>query len=82
MSNVNRARGWPLTIVITPEKEPFYAATYLPKEAQMGRLSCDVQILRGLQGMWTNEQARVRKAIEQIAHGYAIYLLSARIISK
>ena len=64
--------GWPLTIVMTPEKEPFYAATYLPKEAQMGRLGLR-QILRGLQGMWTNEQARVRKAIEQIAHGYTQY---------
>ena len=38
----------------------------------MGRLGLR-QILRGLQGMWTNEQARVRKAIEQIAHGYTQY---------
>ena len=44
---------------MTPEKEPFYAATYLPKEAQMGRLGLR-QILR-IQGMWINEQARVRK---------------------
>ena len=64
--------GWPLTIIMTPEKEPFYAATYLPKETQMGRLGLR-QILRGIQGMWTNEQARVRKAIEQITQGYSQY---------
>jgi uncharacterized protein YyaL (SSP411 family) len=64
--------GWPLTIIMTPEKEPFYAATYLPKEAQMGRLGLR-QILRGIHGMWTNEQARVRKAIEQITQGYSQY---------
>ena len=33
--------GWPLTIIMTPEKRPFFAATYLPKErrfATMGLL--------------------------------------------
>lgn len=64
--------GWPLTIIMTPEKEPFYAATYLPKETHMGRLGLR-QILRGIQGMWTNEQARVRKAIEQITQFYSQY---------
>ena len=28
--------GWPLTIVMTPEKEPFFAATYLPKHSRSG----------------------------------------------
>ena len=25
--------GWPLTLILTPEKLPFYAATYLPKHS-------------------------------------------------
>jgi uncharacterized protein YyaL (SSP411 family) len=29
--------GWPLTIIMTPEKQPFFAATYLPKESRFGR---------------------------------------------
>ncbi len=24
--------GWPLTIIMTPDKKPFYSATYIPKE--------------------------------------------------
>jgi uncharacterized protein len=28
--------GWPLTIVMTPEKKPFFAATYIPKEGRFG----------------------------------------------
>ncbi len=28
--------GWPLTIIMTPEKKPFYAATYVPKESRFG----------------------------------------------
>jgi len=26
----NRAGGWPLTIIMTPDKKPFYSATYIP----------------------------------------------------
>jgi len=28
--------GWPLTIIMTPDREPFYAATYLPRESRFG----------------------------------------------
>jgi len=28
--------GWPLTIIMTPEKKPFFAATYLPKVSRFG----------------------------------------------
>jgi hypothetical protein len=28
--------GWPLTILMTPEKHPFFAGTYIPKEARFG----------------------------------------------
>jgi uncharacterized protein YyaL (SSP411 family) len=30
--------GWPLTIIMTPDKEPFYAASYRPKESRYGRI--------------------------------------------
>ena len=29
--------GWPLTIIMTPDKKPFFAATYIPKNARFGR---------------------------------------------
>ncbi len=29
--------GWPLTIIMTPDAQPFYAATYLPKHGRHGR---------------------------------------------
>jgi uncharacterized protein YyaL (SSP411 family) len=31
-----RSGGWPLTIVMTPQKEPFFSATYVPKYAGYG----------------------------------------------
>jgi len=30
--------GWPLTLVLTPQRRPFFAATYLPKRAKGGML--------------------------------------------
>ncbi|MDH4036539.1 MAG: thioredoxin domain-containing protein [Candidatus Krumholzibacteria bacterium] len=27
--------GWPLTLLLTPQREPFFAATYIPREALM-----------------------------------------------
>ena len=30
--------GWPLTIVMTPEQKPFFAATYIPKTTKHGHL--------------------------------------------
>jgi hypothetical protein len=30
--------GWPLTIVMLPDRRPFFAATYIPKESRYGRI--------------------------------------------
>ncbi|HUH66400.1 MAG TPA: thioredoxin domain-containing protein, partial [Syntrophales bacterium] len=32
------AGGWPLTVVMTPDKKPFFAATYIPRESGFGRI--------------------------------------------
>jgi len=29
--------GWPLTIIMTPDKKPFFAGTYIPRETRFGR---------------------------------------------
>jgi uncharacterized protein YyaL (SSP411 family) len=29
--------GWPLTIMMTPDRKPFFAATYIPKTSRFGR---------------------------------------------
>ena len=32
--------GWPLTIFMTPDKKPFFAATYIPKETSSAEWAC------------------------------------------
>ena len=30
--------GWPLTIIMTPKKEPFFAGTYFPKQGRISKI--------------------------------------------
>ncbi len=57
--------GWPLTIIMTPDKKPFYAATYIPKESRYNMLGMKELIPR-INDLWTTKQADIDKVIEQI----------------
>jgi uncharacterized protein YyaL (SSP411 family) len=46
--------GWPLTIFMTPDKIPFFAGTYMPKENRFGRPGL-MEIVPRVREMW-NEQ--------------------------
>ena len=43
--------GWPLTIVMTPEKKPFFAATYIPKETRFSLMGL-LTLLPRITSMW------------------------------
>ncbi len=58
--------GWPLTIVMTPDKKPFYAATYLPKSSR-GGISGMLQILPRIGELWRNDRESVLRSSESIA---------------
>ncbi len=66
---LNGHGGWPLTIIMTPDKKPFFAATYLPKEARFNRIGLK-QLIPGVKGMWDHEPERVQKAVESIQGGF------------
>ena len=53
--------GWPLTIIMTPDGKPFFAATYLPKTGRMG-MSGLLEVLDKLATLWKNDRARILKA--------------------
>jgi len=58
--------GWPLTIIITPKKEPFFAATYLPKRSRFGRVGL-IDLCQEVKRLWTNEIEKVEKSAVSIA---------------
>ncbi|MDY6968238.1 MAG: thioredoxin domain-containing protein [Spirochaetota bacterium] len=57
--------GWPLTIVMTPDSKPFFAATYIPKSDRMGMKGI-INILKLISDLWKNDKNRVIKASEDI----------------
>jgi uncharacterized protein YyaL (SSP411 family) len=58
--------GWPLTIVMTPEKKPFYAATYMPKNSRQG-MSGLIQVLNKLHDLWVNERNMLINSSDNIS---------------
>ncbi len=50
--------GWPLTIVMTPERRPFFAATYIPKESRWGRKGL-VELIPRIVELWRTERERI-----------------------
>ena len=52
--------GWPLTMFLTPEGEPFWGGTYFPPEPRYGRPGFP-QVLSALAEIYANDKQRVDK---------------------
>ena len=57
--------GWPLTLFLTPDTKPFYAATYIPKENRFGRLGL-LELIPRVKQLWREERQQVVKSAESI----------------
>ncbi|HSN55060.1 MAG TPA: thioredoxin domain-containing protein, partial [Candidatus Sulfomarinibacteraceae bacterium] len=57
--------GWPLTIIMTPDKVPFFAGTYLPRETRFGRMGMVDLVPRGQQ-LWSSDRERALTSAGQI----------------
>ena len=57
--------GWPLTIIMTPEKKPFFAGTYFPKE-RIGKRPGMLQLIPSLTNAWKTKQTEINKSIAKI----------------
>lgn len=51
--------GWPLTIIMTPEKHPIFAATYLPREDSFGRPGLKTVLLK-INELWQKDRDRLK----------------------
>ena len=57
--------GWPLTIIMTPEKKPFFAATYIPKTGRFGQAGMMEIILR-TQELWNKNRNELLGSADKI----------------
>ncbi|MFX1277978.1 MAG: thioredoxin domain-containing protein [Promethearchaeota archaeon] len=58
--------GWPLTIIMTPEKKPFFAGTYFPKHTRFNRIGL-VELINRIKELWNNERHELVNSADKIA---------------
>ena len=63
---LTRHGGWPLTILMTPEGEPFFAGTYLPKASRQGRMGM-LEFIPHVAKLWKEGRERVLKDAAMVA---------------
>lgn len=59
------AGGWPLTIVMTPDKRPFFAGTYFPKERRWGRIGL-MELVPRIAEAWRTRREEVLRSADGI----------------
>ncbi len=57
--------GWPLTIIMTHEKKPFFAGTYFPKESNYGRPGI-IDLANQITEVWKNEREKINQTTANI----------------
>ncbi len=62
---MNNSGGWPLTIIMTPDKKPFFAGTYFPKESRFGRIGL-VDLIIKVKDLWNNHKEDIINSSERI----------------
>lgn len=60
--------GWPMTLLLTPDGEPFFAATYLPKESRNGMMGLR-ELLKTASELWQNDRQSVMESAKEITKG-------------
>jgi uncharacterized protein YyaL (SSP411 family) len=60
--------GWPLSVFLTPDRKPFFAATYIPLTSRFGQPGM-IDLCRQLSGMWHGQRQRIVDAAAQMT-GY------------
>jgi uncharacterized protein YyaL (SSP411 family) len=58
--------GWPLTVILTPDKKPFFAGTYFPRESRGGRIGM-VELIGHLAAAWRKRRGEVMLEADRMA---------------
>ncbi|GGO83001.1 thioredoxin domain-containing protein [Wenjunlia tyrosinilytica] len=62
--------GWPMSVFMTPDGEPFYFGTYFPPEARHGMPSFR-QVLEGVHDAWTSRRDEVGEVAGKLTRDLA-----------
>ncbi len=65
--------GWPMTVFLTPDREPFYGGTYFPPREKHGRPGF-LDLLHGIHQAWGDRREEVEASAEQLGASLAVTL--------
>ncbi len=57
--------GWPLNVILTPDKKPFFAATYIPKDNRFGQKGL-LELIPQIKQVWLTQRDKVLGSANQI----------------
>jgi uncharacterized protein YyaL (SSP411 family) len=57
--------GWPLNLFLTPDKKPFFAATYIPKNNRAGRAGL-IELCQQISNLWASQTDKVNSSAASI----------------
>ena len=57
--------GWPLTIITTPDKRPFFAATYIPKNGRFGQAGL-MELIPRIKDLWSSNREELISSADRI----------------
>ncbi|HHH77805.1 MAG TPA: thioredoxin domain-containing protein, partial [Thermoplasmatales archaeon] len=57
--------GWPLTIIMTPDKKPFFATTYLPKRGRAGMPGM-MELIPAVRKLWEEQREGLESMGERV----------------
>ncbi len=59
------AGGWPLTVIVTPDRKPFFAGTYIPRDNSSGRMGM-MELVPRIRELWTTQRKSIDESVESI----------------
>lgn len=57
--------GWPMTIFLTPDRNPFFAGTFFPKAARYGQIGL-TELLQIIHEKWMTDRSTLLKPIDEV----------------
>ena len=76
--------GWPMTVFLTPEGEPFYSGTYFPNEDRHG-MPAFKRVLAAIADAWRDDRAEVKEQSAKVVRaieGAAAYSASSESLGE
>ncbi len=62
--------GWPLTVIMTPDKVPFFAGTYFPKQSRGQQIGM-LDLIPRVTDVWNNQRDQVLQSAQNVSEALA-----------